>query len=98
MKPLPRRLTIRRCLRCGNKGLIRVNYHSGEPFDVGICECQAGQHWRTAGEDAIRARLLLADENRVALLEDFEGEDFAVTPTVVEDFTAAGKVGKRAKL
>lgn len=30
------------CSRCDGKGAVRVDYHSGEPSDVGLCTCVIG--------------------------------------------------------
>jgi hypothetical protein len=55
-------------------------YESGEPFDVGICNCEAGSYWRAIYDDAegvgaIRARLNLCEEHAIAPIEDFEHAD-----------------------
>lgn len=63
------------CTRCGGKGIIRIDYHSGECADLAICDCQAGQWFRTAGEDVTRANVGgLPPEARVANVEDFDDE------------------------
>lgn len=86
---------LRRCDRCRTYGLVRLNYHSGEPFDVAICACPAGQYWRYQGEVEVRARLKLTDAQQVTLIEHVEAD--AVTPPT-DDFIEAGKTAKRAKL
>jgi hypothetical protein len=93
-------MKLRSCDRCACAGVIRVNYHSGEPFDIAICDCPAGQIWRHQDDidGTIRARLQLDAAHQVALVEDFDPEtEMTVHPSVM-DFTEAGKVGKRAKL
>jgi|SRR5215471_3110220 len=63
----------RRCPKCNGRGMIVVRYYSDDPFDVAICDCDHGRHFRDDGGEAfIRQRLCLAPKNRVALLEDFE--------------------------
>jgi hypothetical protein len=32
------------CGLCGDKGIVRVCYHSGEPEDFGVCVCPIGRH------------------------------------------------------
>ena len=64
-----------RCPTCDGRGMIVVRYYSDEPFDVAICDCDHGRHFRDdGGEGFIRQRLCLGPKNCVALLEDFEGE------------------------
>jgi hypothetical protein len=61
------------CTRCGDKGLIRIDYHSGECSDLAICDCAAGQWFRTTGEDVARANVEgLPLEARVAYVEDYD--------------------------
>lgn len=68
------------CARCGDRGLIRINYLHGlvsresEPFDVAICDCRAGQWYRRAGAEAVRRQLQLTPANQVALIEDVDDE------------------------
>lgn len=73
-----RDLTRRRpasCTRCGDKGLIRIDYRSGEVSDLAICDCAAGQIFRTTGEDVARANVAgLPRAARVAYIEDFDDE------------------------
>lgn len=83
------------CAFCGGKGLIRVAYESGEPFDVAICDCRSGHPFRVAGESLVRARLSLGPEHQVAYRELFDGESASKPP--VESFVAAGKT-RKAKL
>jgi hypothetical protein len=63
---------VRTCDHCHATGLVRVCYHSGEPFDVAICDCAAGQFYRTVGEETVRTNLDLGAEHQVAYREDFE--------------------------
>jgi hypothetical protein len=77
-----RRLSLRvraravACARCGETGLIRIDYRSGECADLAICDCAAGQWFRTAGEDVARANVAgLPPEARVAYVEDFDEVD-----------------------
>ena len=60
------------CPKCNGLGMIVVRYYSDEPFDIAICDCKHGGHFRDDGGEAfIRDRLCLGPKNRVALLEDF---------------------------
>jgi hypothetical protein len=60
------------CVLCADAGLMRVEYRSGEPFDVAICACRIGQAYRTMGETGIRLRFNLADDHRIGDLEAFD--------------------------
>lgn len=75
-----------------------MSYHSGEPFDVAICDCQAGQFWRMEGGEFVRQRLGLQPAHQVALLEDFDGDVMTPVPPDRAAFIEAGKTAKRAKL
>jgi hypothetical protein len=59
------------CSRCGDFGLLRVAYQSGEFFDIAVCSCFAGRFYRTAGPALVYARLALDPVHRVGYLEDF---------------------------
>ena len=64
------------CDRCGGFGVIRINYRSGEPFDIAMCTCRAGQWYRRAGPGMVRERIDgVGPATRIAWLEDFEGDD-----------------------
>ncbi len=60
------------CPRCLNYGLHRVRYKSGESDDVAMCICAAGCWYRRAGEDFVRLRLGLTDDQQVGYLEQFD--------------------------
>lgn len=62
------------CTYCGDRGLIRVAYHTGEPFDVAICDCRIGQPYRMGGEALVRARLALDATHRVSTRDAFDDE------------------------
>jgi hypothetical protein len=63
------------CPCCGDRGLIRIAYRSGEAADLAICHCPAGQFFRDTGEAVARAAVRgLELEARVAYLEDFAGD------------------------
>jgi hypothetical protein len=62
------------CARCGGRGLVRVDYETGEPFDLAICRCEAGKAYRRGGAALVRMRFELYDSHYVAPIEDFEGE------------------------
>lgn len=80
------------CPKCADKGLIRVAYESGEPFDVAICTCRHGRVWRQGGEALVRQRMNLTAEHQVSYLEHVEDEPAA--PTAEPDFIAAGRTRK----
>ena len=86
------------CQRCSGRGLIRVDYDSGEPFDIAICYCEIGRTFRVGGEKLVRAHLHLSDEGHVVgVLEDF-AEDTPAAPMPVEELAQVGRTQKRAKL
>lgn len=67
------------CQVCGDKGLVRQKYHSGEPDEFALCLCAAGQAWRNetnAGRQTFplwhmwAAREQVAHE-RIGPIEDF---------------------------
>jgi hypothetical protein len=64
------------CQKCADKGAIKVNYYSREPFDLALCDCDAGQMYRgwllRDGEGLLRVRFPGADQ--IGHLEDFEDE------------------------
>jgi hypothetical protein len=74
------------CQHCGDKGIIRLCYHSGDPDDFGICLCAAGQAWRV-GENCGRktnplwhvwAAIKGIAHERIVMIEDWaEPEDIA---------------------
>jgi hypothetical protein len=66
--------TLSDCARCGGRGLVRVDYETGEPFDLAICRCEAGKPYRRGGAALVRMRFALDDTHYVAPIEDFEGE------------------------
>ncbi len=88
------------CQTCNSKGLVRVNYHSGEAYDLGICWCAWGQVYRVGGEALVRDRMQLGPEHRVGDLRDFQEEPTAVPGSVMRaNFLEAGQSAKRkAKL
>jgi hypothetical protein len=65
------------CRCCGGRGLLRVAYESGEPFDIAVCRCDAGGFYRSTGPMVVRAQLALGGDHQVAFLEDFEDGDTA---------------------
>lgn len=82
------------CTRCAGKGAVRLQYRSGEPFDVAICWCAAGQRYREMAPSGVLATCF-AGADRIVWLEDAaEPEDFqrwgcarpsAVPDVVVDD-------------
>jgi hypothetical protein len=90
---------------CGGKGLIRVNYQDGTPFDLGVCTCPAGQWIRRRGPAgyALWAQTYGVTRDRVGPIEAFaeDGDLIALGLTSrveLEPFTQAGQVGKKAHL
>ena len=90
---------------CKKKGLIKVNYHDGTPFDLGVCTCPDGQRIRQRGPNALDLYALSygIEAERVQLIEDLaEPDEIAAlgvgpsTPAV--DFMQAGKVAAKAHL
>lgn len=73
------------CGRCGGKGVIRVMYRSGEPFDLAVCDCADGHFYRavcrTSEEDPDRAAAFIRErwrcgpEHQVGYIEDFPDDD-----------------------
>lgn len=82
------------CPHCQDKGLIRVAYESGEPFDLAICDCRKGRIYRAMGEAVIRDRMQVGPEHQIADRERFEGESVQAPAT---DYLTVGKT-KKAKL
>lgn len=60
------------CRHCQDKGLLRIHYRSGEPFDVALCHCDRGRKYRRWLPASLRAWLGLPDAHRIGRLEDFE--------------------------
>lgn len=86
------------CRDCDNRGAVRVQYRSGEPFDVGLCSCVSGvtfRGWLERYPQLIENYFKLPLE-RVQLLEDLlEGELPAPSETTTRDIlVAAGKVDR----
>jgi hypothetical protein len=63
------------CQHCRGRGLIKIAYESGEPFDVAICGCLTGLFYRKTGVDFVRLQLNLTAKTHIAYLEDFESDD-----------------------
>lgn len=40
------------CPQCAGRGAVKVNYRSGHPFDIGLCDCSAGAILRPEIESA----------------------------------------------
>ena len=75
------------CSHCFGRGLIRVAYKSGQPFDLALCVCGTGLNLRKASDEFIRQHFGVSDAvHRIGLLEDFS-DDTVWTP----DFTEAGR-------
>lgn len=63
-----------RCKSCGDQGLIKVQYHESEGFDIAVCTCDAGKFWRRP--QVLRAWLAKqgATPKQIGRLEDFSDE------------------------
>lgn len=86
------------CPKCAGRGLIKINYESGEPFDVAMCDCRAGEVWRDGGYQLVREREPWIPSSAViAWLEDFSDEP-NVKPVDGRDYLQAGQTLARAKL
>ena len=84
------------CAMCAGRGLVRIAYRSGEPFDIAICKCWQGHVFRAGGPELVRAHLGLSAETRVELWEEFEEEPPALAPV---DLAKVGrKQQKRPRL
>jgi hypothetical protein len=85
------------CSQCNDRGLVKICYQSGEPFDVAMCRCRAGQPWRDGGALLVRAQEPWIPETAViAWLEDFNDEP--VPEPVTRDYLQVGQTQPRAKL
>ncbi len=60
------------CKRCRDQGLLRIQYRSGEAYDIAMCTCRIGEWFRKAGEHVVRTRLNLSAQCQVGWLEDFD--------------------------
>lgn len=60
------------CQRCDGNGAVTVHYHSGEPFDLGICTCAAADILRRlfAKSPEILAARYGVPVERIELLDD----------------------------
>jgi hypothetical protein len=67
------------CGLCGDKGIVRVRYESGEPDDFAVCRCAVGIRMRTtqnAGRETgyalweVWASREQVDPERIFLIED----------------------------
>lgn len=93
------------CAKCADKGLIRVAYQSGEPFDLALCSCRFGRFFRDIPDRILRTWLAgpnqppLPEAHQIGLMEDFEDGAAVAPPIEPPDYTRATKqVMKRAKL
>lgn len=75
-----------RCAVCGDKGLVRVKYHGGEPDEFALCLCASGMAWRNdqnTGRQTyplwhVWAAREQVEHDRVGPIEDFyEPEEIA---------------------
>ena len=67
------------CTVCGDKGILRLKYHGGEPDEFAICQCAAGQAWRCEQNGHRRTYPLWhvwaareqVEHERIGLIEEF---------------------------
>jgi hypothetical protein len=90
------------CPRCADRGAIRVEYHSGEPFDIALCTCSAGVFYHGVGDGRTLRQWLggperppLGLEHRIGWVEDFDDSPIA---TEDQDFLDAGRLNGKPKL
>lgn len=85
--------------RCGDKGLLRIRYESGEPDDLAICTCRHGQYYRATY--ARHPEVFTAwwpDVSYVGLIEEFEDDPVPAVEAEDESFLAAGRTMKPPRL
>jgi hypothetical protein len=85
------------CEWCAGRGVARVGYRDGQPFDLAICGCLNGSFFRKAGPRFLQLYFRLGDEHRIALIEEFdEPTDAVKSPgfyVYAFDFGATLKIG-----
>lgn len=87
------------CPKCDDRGAVRVQYRSGEPFDVGICSCEMANLYRLWLRSEPGHRLLgdwfgLPIE-RIWLVEELaEGVEPSSKTTSRDILVSAGKVDR----
>jgi hypothetical protein len=83
------------CPICGDKGLVRIRYHSGDPDDFGVCRCETGQWYRddrnAVGRPTGYPRWMIwaaqtqVPHERIALVEELlDDDELALIPTATE--------------
>jgi hypothetical protein len=80
---------------CNGKGLLKILYETGEPFDVAICQCPRGQRlrvWHIRHPDWIQTVWQLAPEHRIAWLEDFGDDAVTEVRPVVPPYIKAAQL------
>lgn len=87
------------CQKCDDRGAVRVQYRSGEPFDIGICSCEYASLFRawlnTRPERLVE--FFKVPLERIGLVEDLAGEDELEPPsrtTSRDVLVSAGKVDR----
>lgn len=91
------------CL-CGDRGILKIQYETGEPFDIAICRCPRGLRlrvWHVKHPTFIaEAWQIDPGHHRIAYLEDFE-DTVEPAPQVGAHYDAAymvaGQVEKKAR-
>lgn len=84
--------------RCGEKGLLRIRYESGDPDDLAICTCRRGQFYRqTFAQHPQAFYAWVPDVGYVGLIEEFDDEP-AIEQAEDESFLAAGRTVKPPRL
>lgn len=87
------------CHRCDDRGAVRVQYRSGEPFDIGICSCSCAALFRAWLERRPErlVEFFKVPAERIGLVEDLAGEDEIERPsstTSRDVLVSAGKVDR----
>jgi hypothetical protein len=80
---------------CGGKGLLKIQYQSGEPFDIAICACPRGQRlrvWHMRHPDWIQTVWQLEPDHRIAWLEDFTDEPVEDAKPSIPAYTKAAQL------
>ena len=99
------------CHRCADRGAVKVEYESGEPFDLGICWCAVGERLRETLSKApgLVSRFFGVPDDRIAFLEVLaEPQDWqawgevapgaAIASDIDDDIAVSAGRLKRAKL
>lgn len=73
------------CQQCEGRGAVTLNYKAGDPFDVGLCACEAGRPMRLEIDSApeqLEKRFGVSID-RIRPLEDIREGTLLVDPSGV---------------